>query len=284
MYPIRMLALDIDGTLLTPEGELTRRNRGAIERAIRAGVLVVLVTGRRFGSAEALLREKRLDLPLVSHNGALTKDTRTLEILDYHPLDAATAREIVLIGRESRVDLLCCDEPEGRGKLVIEGISESNLPLRRYLDRYRESLVEVADLFEYIDHAPIQLMFSGGCEEMDQFAERLTGLVGGRIQLFRTRYRSSNLTILDALGLTASKGASLAALAHRHGLMREEVMAIGDNHNDLTMLSYAGTGVLMANAEDELKQLEFAVTGSNQEDGVAQAIDRFIFGQFPVGC
>lgn len=275
---IRMLALDIDGTLLTPEGELTDSNRLAIERARNAGVIVVLVTGRRFGSAAALMSEKQLDLPLVSHNGALTKDTTTLATLDYHPLDRETAREIVRIGRENRVDLLCCDDPDGVGRLVIEGISTTNLPLRRYLDRYRESVVEVADLLDYLDHPPIQMMFSGGCEEMDRFGDNLTGLVGSRVRLFRTRYRSSNLTILDALSPTASKGASLASLASQHGIAREEVMAIGDNHNDLTMLGYAGIGVLMANAEEELKQLNFAVTGSNREDGVAQAIDRFIFG------
>ena len=277
MSSIKLLALDIDGTLLNPAGELTTRNRMAIDRARQAGVLVVLVTGRRFGSARALMQENQLDLPLVSHNGALTKDIETLRTLDYHPLDETIAREIVHFGRSYGVDQLCCDDPHGHGKLVIEGISEANLALRRYLDRYRESVVEVHDLLDYLDHSPIQMMFSGPCEPMDIFATRLADRLGDRIQLFKTRYRAADLTILDALSPTASKGSSLAAIARQQGLGRSEVMAIGDNHNDLPMLRFAGTGVVMANAEEELRQMEFAVTGSNAEDGVAVAIERYIF-------
>lgn len=281
MSSIKLLALDIDGTLLTPAGELTARNRAAIDRARQAGVLVVLVTGRRFGSARALMQENQLDLPLVSHNGALTKDIETLKTLDYHPLDEGTAREIVHFGRLHGVDQLCCDDPHGHGKLVIEGISESNLALRRYLDRYRESVVEVENLLNYLDHSPIQLMFSGPCDPMDVFASLLSEQLGDRIQLFKTRYRAANLTILDALSPTASKGRSLAAIARLNGIDRAEVMAVGDNHNDLTMLRFAGTGVVMANAEEELRQMDFAVTLSNEEDGVAVAIERYIFNRTP---
>ncbi|MFM8393832.1 MAG: HAD hydrolase family protein, partial [Acidobacteriota bacterium] len=210
-----------------------------------------------------------------------TKDIETLKTLDYHPLDEGTAREIVHFGRRHGVDQLCCDDPHGHGKLVIEGISESNLALRRYLDRYRESVVEVENLLNYLDHSPIQLMFSGPCDPMDVFASLLSEQLGDRIQLFKTRYRAANLTILDALSPTASKGRSLAAIARLNGIDRAEVMAVGDNHNDLTMLRFAGTGVVMANAEEELRQMDFAVTLSNEEDGVAVAIERYIFNRTP---
>ncbi len=283
MSAIKLIALDIDGTLLTPQGELTPRNRAAIERARRAGVVVVLVTGRRFGSAHALLRELELDLPLISHNGALTKDVETLETLDYHPLDEVVAREIIRIGRRDGADILCCDDPQGYGRLVIEEISPANLALHRYLNRYREAVVRVPDLLDYVDHPPIQLMFSGACAPMDELAARLGTLVGSHIQLFMTRYRSADLTILDALSPTASKGGSLATIATSYGIDPAAIMAVGDNHNDLTMLRYAVLGVVMANAEAELRQLDFALTASNEEDGVACAIERFVFGEAPGG-
>jgi hydroxymethylpyrimidine pyrophosphatase-like HAD family hydrolase len=111
---------------------------------------------------------------------------------------------------------------------------------------------------------------------MEEFAECLKAAMGEQIQLFKTRYRSVDLTILDAVSDKASKGASLATVAQRHGVAREEVMAIGDNHNDLTMLRYAGLGVVMANAEDELKEMGFEMTSSNEEDGVAEAIEKYI--------
>ncbi|MDQ3011550.1 MAG: Cof-type HAD-IIB family hydrolase [Acidobacteriota bacterium] len=282
--PVKLLALDIDGTLLTPRGEITPRTSQAINEARQRGVFVVLVTGRRFGSARELVLRLELDIPLVSHNGALTKNIETLETVDFHPLDADTAREIIKIGRQQNVDMICCDDPHGMGTMVIEGISEKNRAMHRYLDKYRDAVVEVPDLLDYVQTAPIQMMFSGCCDPIDEFAETLAEAMGGpssnssgnKIQLFKTRYRSVDLSILDVLSTTASKGSSVAAVAKQHGIAREEIMAVGDNHNDLTMLRYAGLGVVMANAEDELKQIGFALTTSNEEDGVAQAIEKYI--------
>ena len=102
--------------------------------------------------------------------------------------------------------------------------------------------------------------------------------MAGRVQLFKTRYRSIDLTILDVLSVTASKGASVAALAAQHGIAREEVMAIGDNFNDLTMLRYAGKPLVMGNAENELKALGFEITDTNEADGVAKAIEKYVPG------
>jgi Cof subfamily protein (haloacid dehalogenase superfamily) len=276
--PVRLLALDIDGTLVTSRGEITPRARASLEAARARGVIVALVTGRRFGSARMLVQELELNLsvPLISHNGALTKEVETLETIGYHPLDADIAREVIRIGRECRIDLIVCDDPVGTGTMVLEGISAENRALQGYLKKYRDSVVEVSDLMNYLDHDPIQIMFSGRCDPIDEFAAELEKLMGERIQLFKTRYRKFDLTILDAISTMASKGAGVAEIARAHGIAREEIMAVGDNHNDLTMLRYAGLGVVMGNAEEEMKQAGFALTSSNEEDGVAEAIERFI--------
>jgi Cof subfamily protein (haloacid dehalogenase superfamily) len=274
--PVKLLALDIDGTLLNACGEITPRTLYAINQARQQGVLVVLVTGRRFGSARDLVLRLQLDIPLVSHNGALTKNIETLETLDFHPLDTDLAREMIRFGRAHGVDIICNDDPHGVGTMVIESISESNKPLQRYLNQYRSAVVEVPDLVEYVQSPPIQLTVSGRCDPTEEFAERLSEAMDGRVQLFKTRYRAFDLTILDVLSTTASKGESVARIAGLHGIAREETMAIGDNHNDLTMLRYAALGVVMGNAEDELKQMGFEQTTSNEEDGVAQAIEKFI--------
>src|SRR5262245_29230468 len=134
--PIKLLALDIDGTLLTSRGEITSRTRAAIEEALGRGVQIVLVTGRRFGSAYLMLQEFKLDLPLISHNGALSKDIRTLETLLLLPLDLETSRDIMRTARKHEADMICCsDEPRGLGKMITEGISESNKALMRYVTK-----------------------------------------------------------------------------------------------------------------------------------------------------
>jgi len=273
---IRLLALDIDGTLLNPRGEITPRTRSALDEVQRRGILVALVTGRRFGSARPVVLELGLSVPLVSHNGALTKNVSTLDTIGFHPLDIETAREVIRIGRAHGTDMICCDDPNGLGVMVIDGVSPENRALHRYLDKYRDSLREVPDLLEYLDHAPIQIMFSGSCDPIDDFADQLQEQLDGRIQLFKTRYRSVDLTILDAISTTASKGASVDEIALSYGIDCADVMAVGDNHNDLTMLRRAGVGVVMANAEDELKAMGFALTASNDDDGVAIAIEKYI--------
>ncbi|MBO0723879.1 MAG: HAD family phosphatase, partial [Blastocatellia bacterium] len=169
--PIKLIALDIDGTLLTPRGEITAKTRAAIDAARARGVQIILVTGRRFGSAYLVLQEFGLDLPLISHNGALSKDLRTFETLELHPLDVETAREIIRAARKHRTDMVCCsDEPRGIGKMLTEGVSEANLSLLRYLSKYRDSVLEVPDLVEFVREPLIQIMFSGACTQMDSFA------------------------------------------------------------------------------------------------------------------
>lgn len=276
--PFKLIALDIDGTLLTTRGEITPRTSQAINKARELGVQVVLVTGRRFNSARELVLRLELDIPLVSHNGALTKNIETLEVVDFHPLDDGIARDVISFGRQHGVDMICNDDPHGLGTMVIEGISPDNKAMHRYLNLYRSSVVEVPDLVKYVQAPQIQLTVSGRCDPTEEFELKLREAMDGRVQIFKTRYRSYDLTILDILSTTASKGESLATIATRHGIAREEIMAVGDNHNDLTMLRYAGLGVVMGNAEDELKQMGFEQTTSNEDDGVAQAIEKFVLG------
>jgi Cof subfamily protein (haloacid dehalogenase superfamily) len=273
---IRLLALDIDGTLLNGRSEITPRVREALEKVRAQGVQIVLVTGRRFRSARPVVEDLGLGVPLISHNGALTKDVITLETFGYHPFNAETAREVIRIGRANAVDIICCDDPDGLGVMVRENISPENRALRFYLEKYRDCVLHVDDLLEYVDHDPIQIMFSGRCDPMDEFETELSERMGQQLQLFRTRYRAGDLTILDALSPTASKAIGLKSLAESLGIAPAEIMAVGDNHNDLPMLRYAGTGVVMGNAEEELRNAGFALTASNEEDGVAEAIERFI--------
>ncbi|MBK7996402.1 MAG: HAD-IIB family hydrolase [Blastocatellia bacterium] len=116
---IKLLALDIDGTLLNSQNKLSDHTKATIQRAVFAGIKVVLVTGRRFHAARPVAQDLNLQLPLITHNGALTKDTQTLHIFDYHPLDKDLARELILVGREHKADTLCCDNPQSEGLLVL---------------------------------------------------------------------------------------------------------------------------------------------------------------------
>ncbi len=281
----RLIALDLDGTLLNSRGELSARNRRAIDEARRRGVRIALVTGRRFRDARPLALELGLDVPVIAHNGALTKHARTLDTVAALLLPHAAAREVVRLGRAHGADALVSDDHRGAGLLVYDHISEGNASLAKYVawsrrivgDEVAESVRQVASLEEYLDHDPVHISFYGSCASMKRLSEVLLEELGRAVKSLLTLYAKSDFALLDVLHPLASKGAGLAAVAAEQSLTREEVLAVGDNLNDVEMLEYAGTGVVMGNAEASLlARGSFHLTASNDEDGVAEAIERFV--------
>jgi Cof subfamily protein (haloacid dehalogenase superfamily) len=282
---IRLLALDLDGTLLNSRGELSQRNRDAIQAARAASVRVAVVTGRRFRDARPLALELGLDVPVISHNGALTKHARSLETVNATLLPLSAAREVLRVGRETGSDTMVSDDPDGKGVLVYDCISENNQALAKYIawsrrihgDEADDAVRQVPSLEEYLDHPPVHISFSGRCEPMKAFRALLEKEIGDAIRVLSTEYLRQDFTLLDVLNPLASKGIGVAAAADEYGFSPNEVMAVGDNYNDLEMLQFAGTGVLMGNADPTLRQHgEFHITASNDEDGVAVAIEQFI--------
>src|SRR4029079_7876219 len=184
LMPISLLALDLDGTLLDSRGQISERNRVAIDNARGQGVHVALVTGRRFRDSRPVALELGLDVPLISHNGALTKHAATLQTVAVLPLPVDAVREALQIGRRANADALLSDDHEGLGVLVYDHIRGGNTAAHKYIswaspipervdvdEEGLNAVRQVASLEDYLDHDPIHLSFSGGCAEMDQLEE-----------------------------------------------------------------------------------------------------------------
>src|SRR5215472_10211043 len=170
----KLIALDIDGTQLNSKREVTERTRRALKSAITKGVVVSLVTGRRFASARLLSLELGLESPLISHNGALTKNAATLEVIDYHPLQMSIARQLIEIGHEQQVDFILCEDPKGLGCVVVEQRSlDRNARLNNYVNYVKEyglSLEIVTDLLGYPLTDVIQVMYTGTVQKMEDLS------------------------------------------------------------------------------------------------------------------
>ena len=285
---IKLLALDLDGTLLNSRGEISRKNLEAIARAENAGVLVTIVTGRRFRDARPVALELNLNAPLISHNGALTKFADTLETVNASILPNETIREILRVGKEFGADAMLSSDPRGKGVLLYDRVSCENVPLQKYLawsrrlhgDEAEEAVHHVASLEAVLDdYETVHVSFSGGCAPMAELEMILQSELGEKANVLTTVYNSLNFTLIDILPPDATKGTGLARLAEFENLAPENVMAIGDNFNDLGMLEFAGCAVLMGNATPELlASNRFYETLSNDENGVALAIESFILG------
>ena len=285
---IRLVALDLDGTLLNSRGKISPGNHAAIERARASGVRVAIVTGRRFRDARPIALELGLDVPVIAHNGALTKHARTLETVAVLPLPLEAALHSLRIGRAEGADALVSDDHEGLGVLVYDHLSSDNPAAMLYVawsrrihgDDGAEAVRQVPSLEDYLDHEPVHIAFSGSCAKMKLLETTLHRELGASIKVFLTNYAERDFSLLDIVHPQASKGVGVAATAAELSISRQEVMAAGDNLNDLEMLHYAGVGVVMKNAEPTLHEIEgLHETAGNDEDGVAQAIERFVFAK-----
>lgn len=283
---IKLLALDLDGTLLNSRGEIPAANLEAIRQAEKQGVFVTIVTGRRFRDARPVALELDLNAPLISHNGALTKFADTLQTVNASLLPNETISQILKIGKNFGADAMLSSDPHGKGVLLYDRVSEENIPLQKYIawsrrlhgDEAEEAVHHVPSLERILDdYETVHVSFSGGCAPMAALEILLQKELAEKVNVLTTVYSGLNFTLIDILPPDASKGSGLARLAEYENLQAENVMAIGDNFNDLHMLEYAGTAVLMGNATPELLESgRFHETLSNDEAGVALAIEKFI--------
>jgi Cof subfamily protein (haloacid dehalogenase superfamily) len=273
---IKLIALDIDGTLLNSRWEVSPVNQAAIAAATRRGIEVALVTGRRYDFAMLVARQIDSPLTMIVNNGAMVKgaDGKTRV---RHLLARETAREVLQMTREWRTGASVVFDREKTNQVMLEKIDFEDGIRGMYYRRNREFLGESSPLEDCLaEEDPIQVMFSGEVAAMREAEGVLRGVQGnGKFALAVTAYEDKDFSMIDVIHPKVTKGATLSEWAGVQGVAREEILAIGDNHNDLEMLNFAGTPVVMGNAVAELKGYGWHETHSNDEDGVAAAIERF---------
>ena len=275
---IRLLALDIDGTLLTSERAVAPRTRVALDRARKAGVRLVLVTGRRFPSARRIAHVLGGDIPLVLHNGALVVDGD--ELLRSLVLPRGVAREATELGLATGAEPVLHCGARGEGRLLVRTGARPSPLMRYYLERAEPDVRRVPDLLNALeDEEPMQVMYGGGRSEMDVTRTALEDGLRDRARIERSVYPARGLVILEVLERTVGKAEAVAFLQARWDIAAEETLAIGDNWNDREMIARAGLGFLMGNADPDLRRLGLPVLPTNDEDGVAEAVERHVLGQ-----
>jgi Cof subfamily protein (haloacid dehalogenase superfamily) len=274
--PIRLLGVDIDGTLLNPEFQISPADMAALRRADAEGVEVVVVTGRRHTFALPIVQQLGFDLWIISSNGAIT---RSLAGETFHrdllPVD--TCRRLCLHMQEFRGNTVLTFDTEAKGAIVLEHMDQLNASIQRWLEKNLQFIDFVVPIEDSLTSDPVQAMFCGPIPRMQQALAALAASnLDNDITVLRTEYEARDLSIVDVLNQGCSKGHALARWAGYRGIPRKEVMAIGDNYNDIEMLAFAGVPFIMGNAAPELRRDGWTVTLSNDQNGVAAAIERVL--------
>ena len=270
---IRLLAIDIDGTLLDSRGRLPNAHREALIEAAALGVEVALVTGRSFHFTGPVVELLPIPLTLIVNNGAVVK-RKTGETELRHVLSRDAARRVLDETRHLEDSVaIVFDRPDER-QIVFERMDWSHPNRRGYYDKNKAFITETpSPLRDVLTEDPIQVMFNGGVEPMRALAASLRAMpIADQFSVAVTEYVPRDFSLVDVNGAGCSKGTTLARWVKQQGLTAADVVAIGDNLNDVEMLDFAGTAYVMGNATDALKSRGYRVTGTNDEGGLATAI------------
>ena len=273
---IRLIAIDIDGTLLDSTAQVSQANLDALRRAHEGGVEVVLVTGRRHRFALPVAESLGFDLWIISSNGAVTRSTRG-ESFHRDLMPQTTTTKICHHMRQFRNYMVITFDREGMGAILCENHDHLYGVIQRWMEKNAPYIEYVAPIEKALTEDPIQTMFCGPIGLMDKVQKQLAESdFANEITVLQTKYDHRDLTIVDILHAGCSKGHALERWAAHRGINRSEVMAIGDNYNDIEMLTFAGHPVIMGNASDDLKRDGWTITLRNDESGVAAAIEQVL--------
>jgi Cof subfamily protein (haloacid dehalogenase superfamily) len=274
--PISLIASDIDGTLLNPQFQISPDDLSALRRAHDSGIEVVLVTGRRHTFALPIAQQLGFDLWVISSNGGVT---RSLAGETFHRdlMPREICRELVGAMQEFRGNTVLTFDKETRGAIVLEHMDDLNASIQRWLEKNMAYIEFVVPIEKALVADPVQAMFCGSMARMSAALRTLDGCgMGNRITVLRTEYPNRDLSMIDVLNAGCSKGHALERWAKHRGFGREQVMAIGDNHNDVEMLEFAGHPVIMGNACEELRGRGWNLTLGNDQCGVAAAVAQVV--------
>jgi Cof subfamily protein (haloacid dehalogenase superfamily) len=274
--PIRLIALDLDGTLVNSRWEISQKDIQALAAASERGVQIVVVTGRRARAAAAYVAKIPFPIAVITSNGALIR-TSAGEVVSQNFLPVAVAHKVLETVEAYRPYTVAIFDVPARGQVVMEDCAVREGPLGWYLTTSMDHLLLVPNLKAAVKSDPVQIMIGGPPERIES-AETLLRKSGAAvsIQLTWTRYPDRNIAIFDIMNQGCCKGEALKFWAAKCGIPASDVMALGDNFNDLEMLEFAGLPVVMGNHIDGLPRRGWAITSPCDESGVACAIEKYV--------
>ncbi len=261
---IKLVAVDMDDTLLDGTLKVSPRTCEAIRKAQEQGIVVTIATGRMFTSALPFAEELNIQAPIITYNGGMVRYPASKEMVFHQPINSEVAAKLVELFRQRGWYLQSYMNDE----LYVVERSEKAQSYERLAGI---TAVAVGDEFYTMKHEPTKMLTIAEPHEIQEIQGIVNQEFGGEIFA-----ATSKAHYLELTHPSVNKGHALSILAEKLHINREEVMAIGDSNNDYHMVEYAGFGVAMGNASDRLKGIAQAVTGHNNAHGVAEAIEKYV--------
>jgi Cof subfamily protein (haloacid dehalogenase superfamily) len=273
----RMVAIDLDGTLLRKDGTMGERTRRALQAAVKCGVTVVICTGRRFRTTLPILAELQLAVPVIVHGGQLIKDAGTHETLHHNYLSQELSLSAVKFLKAHGVTPIVYVDRFTQGiDMHLDNEMDGHPFHLKYLERNRAHCQFVGDVMSVFCPQTIHVGALADRASLERLDLRLEREFGSSIRHLVMNNTNDEGAFLEIMTAGNSKWRALSVLIEREGLTPEQVICIGDEINDLEMIRHAGLGVAMGNAIPAIKVVADYTTRTNEEDGVAHVVEQFV--------
>jgi Cof subfamily protein (haloacid dehalogenase superfamily) len=269
MMAYKLMAVDIDGTLLDSKGKLTEETKKAIKLGVDNGLIFTISTGRPIQGVEHLNSLLNLDLPFITYNGAIVVMGKSKKVLYERNLTFEDAKVIVDLGRKYKTTMIIWAD----NKLFVTEINDRT---EKYKEISKVEPVLINNIDGLIKNGVTKILWYDEIEKIEEYQAEMVKFLDGRVN-----YHTSNPMFLEFVDINASKAIALEKIGEHYGISQGEMIAVGDGLNDLSMIEYAGLGVAMANAGQIIREKADFITLSNDEDGVAHVIYKFVLNDLP---
>jgi hypothetical protein len=258
------MAVDVDGTLLDDEKKLDAKTIETIKLAVKQGLIFTICTGRPIQGVVPLVEKIGLDLPFITYNGAMIIKGKSREILYDLKMTDEDARAVIELGTKYGTTISIW----ANNKLYVNRLNQKAYD---YGALSNTKPLPINDLDAIIKSGVTKVLWYDQVETINKFQKEAGNYLSKTIN-----FHTSQPYFLEFVDHKASKAKALARLGEYYGIKQEEIIAVGDGYNDLSMIEYAGLGVAMANAEEAIREKADYITLTNNENGVAHVIEKFI--------
>jgi len=262
----KLMAVDIDGTLVNDAGMITEVTKKAIKSAVEAGLIFTIATGRPIQGVEHFNELLGLDLPYITYNGSMVVMGKSREILYEKKMDPDDAKHIYQMGTDYGSTVIVW----AHNKLYV---NDMNADAKLYSKQAHQAALLMENTDVVLESGVSKILWIDTIQNIDRLKMDVIGKVSENVN-----FHTSKPIYIEFVDKDASKAIAMEKLGKHFGIKREEMIAVGDGENDLSMIEYAGLGIAMANADEKVKEMADAITLSNEEDGVAAVIDRYVLG------
>lgn len=272
----KLIVIDMDGTLLNDKHDVSLENKIAIKEAIDRGIKVAIATGRIFTSARFYANLIESNAPIIACNGAIIRNHQKDEVIYSNTMQKEDAIAVIKICKEMDIYFHFYDQEN----FYLEEIKYSSLKYQDWNEKQRKEeqvkIIKLQDAVEYLQQNDVGVLkiciIDDQIEKLEKVKEKIAQF--NSVEINKSWYNN-----IEVMNKGVSKGKGIEGLSRILGIHKQEIIAFGDNYNDLSMKDYVHTFVAMGNGEDYVKQQADYITESNNESGVAKGIRKIVFNQ-----